>query len=108
MNTNTKRSWITNIILIIYFLKHDYDVWLKIKNRLIQLLEKVKKKESVDLSDMLSLEGDEEVKERKILKISTPKKLLTRLVILLNKNWKQFLQIKKLNQTNTTSFVSAQ
>ena len=95
MNTNTKRSWITNIILIIYFLKHDYDVWLKIKNRLIQLLEKVKKKESVDLSDMLSLEGDEEVKERKILKISTPKKLLTRLVILLNKNWKQFLQIKK-------------
>ena len=76
-------------------MKHDYDVWLKIKNRLIQLLEKVKKKESVDLSDMLSLEGDEEVKERKILKISTPKKLLTRLVILLNKNWKQFLQIKK-------------
>ena len=52
---------------------------------------------------MLSLEGDEEVKERKILKISTPKKLLTRLVILLNKNWKQFLQIKKWNQTNTTS-----
>ena len=57
---------------------------------------------------MLSLEGDEEVKERKILKISTQKKILTRLVILLNKNWKQFLQIKKLNQTNTTSFVSAQ
>ena len=71
MNTNTKRSWIINIILIIYFLKHDYDVWLKIKNRLIQLLEKVKKKkkESVDLSDMLSLEGDEEVKERKGLKL---------------------------------------
>ena len=51
-------------------MKHDYDVWLKIKNRLIQLLEKVKKKkESVDLSDMLSLEGDEEVKERKGLKL---------------------------------------
>ena len=28
-----------------------------------------KKKESVDLSDMLSLEGDEEVKERKGLKL---------------------------------------
>ena len=50
-------------------MKHDYDVWLKIKNGLIQLLEKVKKKEPVDLSDMLSLEGDEEVKERKGLKL---------------------------------------
>ena len=50
-------------------MKHDYDVWLKIKNGLIQLLEKVKKKEPVYLSDMLSLEGDEEVKERKGLKL---------------------------------------
>ena len=42
------------------------------------------KKESVDLSDMPTLEGDEEeVQEGKGLKISTPNKLLTRLPILL-------------------------
>ena len=39
--------------------------------------------ESVDLSDMPPLEGDEIVKEGKVLKISTPDKLLTRLPILL-------------------------
>ena len=39
--------------------------------------------ESVYLSDMPSLEGDEEVKEGKGLKILTPNKLLTRLPILL-------------------------
>ena len=41
------------------------------------------KEESEDLTDMLSLEGDEEVKEGKGLKILTPKKSLARLPILL-------------------------
>ena len=48
------------------------------KNRLI-LQEKNDKEES----DMSPLEGDEEVKEGKGLKILTPNKLLTRLPILL-------------------------
>ena len=47
--------------------------------------KKVLKKEYVDLSDMPPLEGDEEVKEGKLLKILTPKKLLTRFPILLAK-----------------------
>ena len=41
------------------------------------------KKESVDLSDMPPLEGDEKLKEGKGLKNLTPNKLLTRLPILL-------------------------
>ena len=41
------------------------------------------KEKSVDLFDMPPLKGDEEVKERKGLKILTPNKLLTRLPILL-------------------------
>ena len=61
---------------------------LKIKNRLIkqnQLIQQQQsdKEESVDLSDMPPLEGDEEeVKEGKGLKILIPDKLLTRLPIL--------------------------
>ena len=60
---------------------------------------------------MPPLEGDEEeVKDRKWLKILTPNKLLTRLPIILAqiKSWEQFKQIKKWNQANTASFVSAQ
>ena len=41
------------------------------------------KEESVDLSDMPPPEGNEEVKERRGLKILTPNKLLTRFSILL-------------------------
>ena len=41
------------------------------------------KEESVDLSDIPPLEGDEEVKEEKELIILTPNKLLTRLLKLL-------------------------
>ena len=40
---------------------------------------------SADLSDIPPLEGDEEVKERKELKILTPNKLFTRLPVLLAK-----------------------
>ena len=56
---------------------------------------------------MPPLESDEEVKEGKGLKTLTPSKLLARLPISLNKSWKQFIQIKKWNQTNTMFFASA-
>ena len=51
---------------------------------------------------MSSLEG-------KGLKILTPNKLLTRLpnIISTNQTWKQFIQIKKWDNANTVSFVSA-
>ena len=55
---------------------YDYSVWSKNK-------ESTDEEESVYLSDMPPLEGDEEVKEGKGLKILTPNKLLTRLPILL-------------------------
>ena len=45
--------------------------------------ESTDKEESIDSSDMPLLEGDEEVKEGKGLKILTPNKLLTRLSVLL-------------------------
>ena len=45
--------------------------------------ESTDKEESVDLSDMPFLEGDEEVEVRKGIKIFNSKKLLTRLPILL-------------------------
>ena len=77
-------SCVISMILLVYFLKHKIMMsGLKMKTRLIQQ-EKVIKKESVDLSDMPPLEGDEEeVKEGKELKTLTPNKLLTRLPILL-------------------------
>ena len=66
---------------------------------------------STDLAPMPPLEGDEEVKEGKELKILTPKKLLTRLPILLaliKAGNSLFIQIKIWNQTNTISLVSTQ
>ena len=54
--------------------------------------ESTDEEESVYLSDMPPLEGDEEVKEGKGLKILTPNKLLTRLPILLD-------QIKAVNNS---------
>ena len=53
---------------------YNYDDWFDIK-------ELTDKEESADLSNMSPLEGDEEVKERKEIKILTPNKLLTRLPI---------------------------
>ena len=59
------------------------------------------KKESVDLCDMPTLEGDEEeIKEGKGLKILTPNKLPTRLPILL-------AQIKAGNNSNKLKNESA-
>ena len=53
---------------------YNYDDWFDIK-------ESTDKEESVDLSNMSPLEGDEKVKERKEIKVLTPNKLLTRLPI---------------------------
>ena len=57
-------------------LKHNYELWLETEESTIR-------EESLDLSDMQPLEGDNEVKELKWLKILTPNKLLTRVQILL-------------------------
>ena len=60
------------------FLKaNNYDAWFENE-------ESTDEEESVDLPDMLPLEGDEEeIKEEKGLKILIPIKLLSRLPILL-------------------------
>ena len=56
---------------------------------------------------MLPLEGDEETKEGKGLKILTSNKLLTRLPELIAKIKAGNLnKLKKQNQTNTITFVS--
>ena len=93
--------------LLIYFLKHVImRNGLKMKN----------KEESVDLSDMSSLEGDEEVKEGTGLKVLTSNKLLTTFSILLakikagnnpNKLKNEMLYLYRQIQANTVSFVSA-
>ena len=64
-------------------MKHNCDVWF-VNGELIDTTRKGEKKEYVDLSDMLPLEGDEEeVEQQKGLKNVTPDKLLTRFPILL-------------------------
>ena len=69
--------------LINLFLEtYNYDVWFKNEEWTDTTQRKSDTKESVDLSDMHPLEGDE-VKEGTRLKILTPNKLLTRLPILL-------------------------
>ena len=56
---------------------------------------------------MLPLEGDEETKEGKGLKILTSNKLLTRLPVLIAKiKAGNLKKLKKQNQTNTITFVS--
>ena len=91
----------------LFFETHNYDVWFE-NEESVDTPRKSDKKESADLSDMPPLEGDEEVKEGKGLKILTPKKLLNRLPVLL-------AQIKDGNNSNKlkneikqiVSFVSA-
>ena len=63
---------------------YNYDPWFQ-NEELSDTTIKSGKEESIDLSDMPPLEGDEEVTERKGLKILTPNKLLTTLPILLAK-----------------------
>ena len=61
---------------------YNYDNWFK-NEELADTTRKNDKEESVDLSDMPLLEGDEKVKERIGIKVLSPNKLLTRLPILL-------------------------
>ena len=56
---------------------YNDDVWFE-NEESIDKTRKIDKEESVDLSDMPPLEGDEEVKEGKGLNILTSNKLLTR------------------------------
>ena len=78
-------------VMLIYFLKHNYDNWFEKEELDDTTSSKIYKEESGDLSDMAPLEGDE--KEGKGLKILTPSKLLTKLPILL-------AQIKAGNNSN--------
>ena len=61
LSVNEKVSWVTNMILLIDFLVdvYNHDNWFKNEESADE------KEESVDLSDMSQLEGDQEVKERK-------------------------------------------
>ena len=55
------------MILILYFLKHNYDDWFE-NEELTETTRESDKEESVSLSDMPPIEGDEdEVKEGKEL-----------------------------------------
>ena len=62
-------------------MKHKYDEWFE-NEESTDTTRKSDKEDSLDLSDIPPLEGDE-VKEGKGLKNLTPNKLLTRLPILL-------------------------
>ena len=66
-----------------FFLKrYDYSVWSENRKESTDENELTDKEKSVDLSAMLPLEGDEEeVKQRKLLRILNPKKQLPRLPI---------------------------
>ena len=64
-----KESWIIDMILLIYFLKHVLVMsGLKMKKPTDTTSRNIDKDKSVDLSDIPTLEGDEEVKEGKGLK----------------------------------------
>ena len=84
---------------------HNYDNWYENKESAHPA-----RKSDKEESDIPPWECDEEkVEKGKGLKILTPSKLLTRLLLLAVqiKAKKQFLQNKKCNQTKTVSFVSA-
>ena len=87
---NKRRKFSNKYDPINFFVEtFNYDVWFENEKSTetatrIEKVGSTDKEESVDLSDIPPLESDEkEVKERKGLKILTPKKLLTRFPILL-------------------------
>ena len=70
-----------------------------------------KEEDFIVISDIPPQAGyEEEANEGKGFKILTKNKLLIRFSTFysINKSWKQSIQLKKWNQTNITSFVSAQ
>ena len=64
------------------FLETYNDAWFENEESTVTTSRKSDKDKSVDLSDMPPLEGDEEVKEGKGLRILAPNKLLIRLPVL--------------------------
>ena len=71
------------MILLLYFLKYNY-VWFENEELTDKTSRISDKEESLDLSDMSLLEGnEEEVKEGKVLNVLTLNKFLIRLPILL-------------------------
>ena len=89
-----KLCWVINMILFIYLQTHITTMsGLKMNNRLIQVQEKVVKK---NLQIYLKCQEQGEVKKRK-RKILTAKQIVnqTSNIISTNKNWKQFKKLKK-------------
>ena len=66
----------------LFFETYNYDLWFE-NEESANKEESTDQEESADLSDMIPLEGNEEVKEGKGLKILAPNTLITRLPILL-------------------------
>ena len=64
---------------------YNSDVWSENEESFDTAKKVTKKKKYVDFSEMPPLESDEEVKEENELEKLTPNKLLTRLIILLEK-----------------------
>ena len=69
-------SWVIDIVLIIYLLKHNYNVWFENEESTDTTSRKSDKDESVYLSEMPSLEDDEEVKEVKKVNIFNFKQII--------------------------------
>ena len=89
---------------------YNYDVWFENVELTDTTWRKSDEKESVDLSDMLPLEGDEKLKEETRLKILTLNKLWTRLPMLLAqiKTRNNSYKLRNKIRANTVSFLSAQ
>ena len=66
-----KESWTINMILLIYFLKHNYNIWFENKKestdkeKLIDKEELINKAESTDVPPIPPLESDEEEEKEK-------------------------------------------
>ena len=76
----------------------------------LELDEEVKLEPEETIAERIKLNSWKRKTTRTGLKILTPNNLLTRLpnIVSTSKSWKQFIQIKKWNQTNAISFVSTQ
>ena len=76
----------------------------------LELDEEVKLEPEETIAERIKLNSRKRKTTRTDLKILTPNNLLTRLpnIVSTSKSWKQFIQIKKWNQTNAISFVSTQ
>ena len=91
-----KKMWLINMILLVCSLKHKYDPWFQ-NEELADTTINIDKEESVDLSYISPLEGDEEVKEENVLQ-EKEKNLDFKLtinqassIINTNKSWKQLI-----------------